>query len=171
MFRKTAAKSLADGNNYNSKTVNISAFIQPRKCFISEWCFFKIHEIGSLVVRKVKKSWDSRQNRENRELGPAWRGVKVHLLIPSSCLSPGRVKKLQKCINSVSKLAIVLIWNIKSPHVNNLYSSKRYKIITKLWAQCTFSTSWSPNGKDRSTTVVVLISGAFVQSRLITNGV
>ena len=45
-------------------------------------------------MRKVEKSRDSRQNRENRELGPAW-GVEGQLLIPSSCLSPGRVKEFQ----------------------------------------------------------------------------
>ena len=31
---------------------------------------------------------------------------------------------------SVSKLAIVLIWNIQSPHEDNLSSCERYKIIT-----------------------------------------
>ena len=49
-------------------------------------------------------------------------------------------KSFKSAWSSVSKLAIVIIWNIKSPHVNNLYSCKRYKIITKLWAQCTFRT-------------------------------
>ena len=45
-------------------------------------------------------------------------GVEEQLLIFSaSCLSPGRVKKLQTFINS--KLAIVLIWNIQSPHEDN----------------------------------------------------
>ena len=44
-------------------------------------------------------------------------GVKEQLLIFSvSCLSPRRVKKLW---TSVSKLAIVLIWNIQSPHEDN----------------------------------------------------
>ena len=39
--------------NCDSATVNISFFIY----------FAKNHEIGSLVVRKVEKSWESRQNR------------------------------------------------------------------------------------------------------------
>ena len=39
-------------------------FTEQKKHFISEWYFTKIHGIGSLVVRKVKTSWDSRQNRE-----------------------------------------------------------------------------------------------------------
>ena len=41
-------------------------FYWTKKHFISEWYFTKNHEIGSLVVRTVKKSWDSRQNRELR---------------------------------------------------------------------------------------------------------
>ena len=44
-------------------------FYWTKKHFISEWYFTKNHEIGSLVVRKVKTSWDSRQNSE---LGLAW---------------------------------------------------------------------------------------------------
>ena len=44
-------------------------FYWKKKHFISELYFTKNHETGSLVVRKVKKSGDSRQNRE---LGPAW---------------------------------------------------------------------------------------------------
>ena len=77
----------------------------------------KNHEIGSLVVRKVKTSWDSRQNREH---GPASLGSRrTIVLIFSSCLSPGRFKKLQKFITSVSKLPIVLIWNIQSPLEDN----------------------------------------------------
>ena len=55
---------------YDSATVNISVFIEQRN-IISEWYFTKNYEIGSLVVRKVKTSWDSRQNRE---LGPALLG-------------------------------------------------------------------------------------------------
>ena len=77
---------------YDSATVNISVFIEKKKHFISEWYFTKNHEIGSLVVRKVKKSWDSRQNRELRQ-------ASRNCWIFSSCLSPGRVKKLQKFIN------------------------------------------------------------------------
>ena len=46
-------------------------FYWTKKHFTSEWYFTKNHHIGSLVVRKVKTSWDSRQNRE---LGPASRG-------------------------------------------------------------------------------------------------
>ena len=83
-----------------------------KKHFISAWYFTKKHEIGSLVVRTVKKSWDSRQNRELR---PASR----------NCWSFGHVYRLDKSksfkisYTSVSKLAIVLIWNIQSPHEDN----------------------------------------------------
>ena len=87
--------------NYDSATVDISVFFFGTKThFISEWYFFKNHEIGSLVVRKVKTSWDSRQNRE---LGPAWES-KSWLMTFSSWLSPGRVKKLQKFINFCLKV-------------------------------------------------------------------
>ena len=44
----------------------------------------------------------------------------------------------------------------------------RYKLITSNWTQCTLSTSWSQNGNDGSSILVVLISGAFVRSRMIT---
>ena len=43
-------------------------FYWTKKCFIWEWYFTENHKIGSVVVRKVKKSWDS---GKNRELGPA----------------------------------------------------------------------------------------------------
>ena len=41
-------------------------FYWTKKLFISAWYFTNNHEIGSLVVRTIKKSWDSRQNRELR---------------------------------------------------------------------------------------------------------
>ena len=43
-------------SNYDSATVNISFFIQPKKNFFSEWYFPKNHGIGGLVVRKVKQA-------------------------------------------------------------------------------------------------------------------
>ena len=105
MSRKTVAKSLADGVvqlaipgvyimmiSYDSATVNIFVFIEQRSISFQNDISLKNHEIGSLVVRKVKKSWDSRQNRELRQ-------ASRNCWIFSSCLSPGRVKKLQKFIN------------------------------------------------------------------------
>ena len=43
-------------------------FYWTKKHFVSEWNFTKNHEIGGLVMRKVKTSWDPWQNHE---LGPA----------------------------------------------------------------------------------------------------
>ena len=136
-------------------------FYSTKKHFISEWYFPKNHEIGSLAVRKVKKSWDSRQNRE---LGPAY-GVEEQLLIASSCLSPGRLKKLPKFISFCLKVGHSA--NLK--HSNSTWSQlivlwKVQNHPQKLWAQCTLTTSWSRNGKDRSTTVVVLILGVLARA-------
>ena len=74
------------------------------------------------AVRNVKKSRDSRQNRE---LGPAW-GVEEQLLISSSCfiISPGRVQKVQKFINFCLKVG----------HSANLKHSKSTRRqLTLLW--------------------------------------
>ena len=77
VYRKTVANSLAacdsrrlhEENHLRFSNSKHFRFYWTKKHFISEWYFTKNHEIGSLVLRKVKKSWDSRQNRE---LGPAW---------------------------------------------------------------------------------------------------
>ena len=61
-----SAFTLGESRFSNSKH---SHFYWTKKHFISEWFFTKNRETGNLVVRKVKKSWDSRQNRELR---PAW---------------------------------------------------------------------------------------------------
>ena len=74
--RKTVAKSsscwrcthcnspgLHEENQLRLSNSTHFRFYWTKKHFISEWYFAKNHEIGSLVVRKVKKSWDSRQNR------------------------------------------------------------------------------------------------------------
>ena len=100
--------------NCDSASVNISVFIQPKKHFISEWYFPKNHEIGSFVVRKVKKLWDSR-------------GVQEQLLMRSSCLSPGRVKKLQKFIKSCLKLEkLAMSANLK-------HSKSTWRQLIVLW--------------------------------------
>ena len=71
-------------------------------------------------------------------------GVEKQLLIFSSCLSPGRIKKLHTFINFCLKFGMrttyLPVKGTKSKH-------------QKLWAQCTLSTSWSRKGNDRSTTV------------------
>ena len=78
--RKTVAKSLktlaaCDSRRlcmrritYDSAAVNISVFIEQRNISFQNDISLKNHETGSLVVWKVKTSWDSRQNRK---LGPA----------------------------------------------------------------------------------------------------
>ena len=71
-------------------------------------------------------------------------GVEKQSLIFSSCLSPGRIKKLHTFINFCLKFGMrttyLPVKGTKSKH-------------QKLWAQCTLSTSWSRKGNDRSTTV------------------
>ena len=69
--------------------------------------------------------WDSWQNRE---LVLAWESK-------SHCWSFRHVyrltsQKASKVQTSVSQLAKVLIWNIQSPHEDNLSSCERCKIIT-----------------------------------------
>ena len=143
----TACNSLRRSND--SAIVNNSLFIQPKKQFISEWYSLITMRLGVLSWEKL--NWN-RDNNGRIERIVSW-GVEDQLLIPSSCLSPVRVNKLQTFINFCLKVG----------HSYNLSSCERYK--------STFSTSWSENVNDRSTTVVVLISGAFGRSRLITRGV
>ena len=100
-------------------------FYWTKKHFISEWYFTKNHEIGSRVVRKVKKSWDSRQNRE-LALRPAWES-KSNIADVFVIFIAWTSQKASK-VHTVSKLAIVLIWNIQSPHEDNISSCQRYKI-------------------------------------------
>ena len=104
-------------------------FYWTKKHCISEWYFAKNHEIGSLVMRKAKKSWASRQNRE---LGPAWESEE-QLLIFSSFLLPGRVKKLQMFINFCLKVdqsanlkhskstwrQLIVLWNVQNRVTKN----------------------------------------------------
>ena len=121
-------------------------FYWKKKHFISELYFTKNHEIGSLVVRKVKKSGDSRQNRE---LGPAWES-KSNCRSFHHYLSPGRVKNLQKFINFCLKVG----------HSSKL---KHSKSTWRPWnVQNQHIEKW-----EQSTAVVVLISGAFVWTQHI----
>ena len=76
--RKTVVKSLSacdswplhEENQLRFSDSKHFRFYWTKKRFSAELYSLKNHEIGSLVVRKVKKSCDSRQNRE---LGPAWK--------------------------------------------------------------------------------------------------
>ena len=70
--RKIVANSLAacdpprlhEENHLRFSNSKHFRFYWTKKHFISEWYFTQNHEIGSLVVTKVKTSWDSRQNRK-----------------------------------------------------------------------------------------------------------
>ena len=85
--------------NYDSATVNISFLFGQRNISLrNDISFTTNHEIGSLAVRKVEKktrivSLDQLGSRRA-----------MQLLIFLSCLSPRRVKKLQKFINSCLKV-------------------------------------------------------------------
>ena len=86
--------------NYDSATVNISFLFGQRNISLrNDISFTTNHEIGSLAVRKVEikitriVSLDQLGSRRA-----------MQLLIFLSCLSPRRVKKLQKFINSCLKV-------------------------------------------------------------------
>ena len=123
--RKTVTKSLADSVvqfailGAYTRRVNRKhfRFYWTKKHFISEWYFPKNHEIGSLVVRKVKNWWDS--------LAESWAWISLQqLLIFLSCLSSGWVKKLQKFVNL----------SLKFGHGANLKRSEstwRYLVILR----------------------------------------
>ena len=75
--------------------INLTRFsngkhFRTKKLFISEWYLTKNHHLGVLIVRKVKKSWDSRQNRG--ELGPASAAWKSN----SNCWSFRHVYRLDE---------------------------------------------------------------------------
>ena len=93
-------------------------------------------------------------------------GVEKQLLIFSSCLSPGRIKKLHTFLNFCLK------FGMKTTYLPVKGTKSKHQ---KLWAKCTSALLDRSTGtidlQQLGLTVVVLISGAFVQSRLITNGV
>ena len=128
--------------NFDSATVNISVLIKQRNI-----SFQGQNDISQRAVRKVKESW-------------AWTtwGVEEQLLISSSCLSPGRVKKLQKFKNYSANLK-----HSKSTWRQLISSYRSYKIRTSkalgtMQAQHFFITGTF--GNDRSI-------GQFRASRLI----
>ena len=142
-------------------------FIWTKKHFTSEW--YQFHY----------KPWDWESCREK-----GWKITRIvsldqlgsrrtmQLLIFLSCLSPRRVKKLQKFINSCLKVGHSANFkHSKSTllHITeeNLSSWEMFKIITSEALDTMHAQLIAE--RERSTTVVVLISGAFVRSRLITN--
>ena len=144
-------------------------FIWTKKHFTSEW--YQFHY----------KPWDWESCREK-----GWKITRIvsldqlgsrrtmQLLIFLSCLSPRRVKKLQKFINSCLKVGHSANFkHSKSTllHITeeNLSSWEMFKIITSEALDTMHAQLFLIAEREQSTTVVVLISGAFVRSRLITN--
>ena len=72
-------------------------FYWTKKHFISERYFPKNHETGSLVVRKDKKIVSLDQLGSRRAIADLF-------VMFTRCLSPGRVKKLQKFMNFCLKV-------------------------------------------------------------------
>ena len=95
----------------DSATVNISVFIEQWNISFQNDISLKTMRLGVLSREKLK-------HRETHgrivSLGQLRLGVEEQLLIFSSCLSPGRVKKLQKFIN----------FGFKVGHSANLKHSK-----------------------------------------------
>ena len=145
MSRKTTTKSLAPRDSrrlrmrritYDSATVNISVFIEQRNISFQNDISPKTMRLGVLPCEKLK-------HRETHgrivSLDQLRLGVEEQLLIFSvSCLSPGRVKKLQKFINFCLKVG----------HSSNL------KHLKSIWRQSCrdscemYKISTSRNGND-----------------------
>ena len=130
--------------NYHSATVNISVSIEQRNiAFQSDISLKTMRFLGVLLSRE---SSDSRQNRE-----PGRRAT-ADLFVVFIAWTSQKASKVHK---RLSKLAIALIWIFKV-HMKTI-------VLWLLWnAQYQHIAE-----RERSTTVVVLISGAFVWSRLI----
>ena len=120
---------------YDSATVNISVFIEQRNISFQNDISLKTMRLGVL-------SWEKLKHPETHgrivSLDQLRLGVEEQLLIFSSCLSPGRVKKLQKFINFCLKVG----------HSANLKHSK------STWRQSScpscemYKISTSRNGND-----------------------
>ena len=125
------------------------------------WTMLKTMRLGVLSWGHLMK---------NHELRPAWESKSnCWSFRYVYCLTSQRASKVRKRLSlSVSKLAIVLIWNIQSPHEDNLLPHGR---VQNHNIKSSEHNARSAHRNDRSKTVVVSISGAFVRSRLITNGV
>ena len=116
--------------------------------------------------------WERLKNRENLELGPSWESQSnaiADLFVMFIAWTSQKASKVHKILSQ--KLAIALISNIQSLHITeeNLSSWEMFKIITSEALDTMHAQLFLMAERERSTTVVVLISGAFVRSRLITN--
>ena len=138
MSRKTVVKSLAACDSrrlcmrritYDSAAVNISVFIEQRNISLQNEISLKTMRLGVL-------SWEQLKHRETRGSGivsleQLRLGVEEQLLIFSSCLSPGRVKKLQKFINFCLKIGhSATLKHSKSTRQSSCDSCEMYKIST-----------------------------------------
>ena len=116
--------------------------------------------------------WERLKNRENLALGPPWESQSnaiADLFVMFIAWTSQKASKVHKILSQ--KLAIALISNIQSLHITeeNLSSWEMFKIITSEALDTMHAQLFLMAERERSTTVVVLISGAFVRSRLITN--
>ena len=113
---------------YDSATVNISVFIEQRNISFQNDISLKTMRLGVL-------SWEKLKHPETHgrivSLDQLRLGVEEQLLIFSSCLSPGRVKKLQKFINFCLKVGhSANLKHSKSTRQLSCDSCERYKIST-----------------------------------------
>ena len=152
--------------NYDSAKVNISVFIEQRDISFQNDISLKTMRLGALSL-----SWELKfeKNHETHcrivsldQLGSQRAIADLFVIIVWTSKNASKVHKL------VSELTIVLIWNIQSPHEDNLSSYERYNIITskamgpmhapqvliveREWSICD---------------ICCLMLGAFVLSRLI----
>ena len=138
MSRKTVVKSLAACDSrrlcmrritYDSAAVNISVFIEQRNISLQNEISLKTMRLGVL-------SWEQLKHRETRGSGivsleQLRLGVEEQLLIFWSCLSPGRIKKLQKFINFCLKVGhSATLKHSKSTRQSSCDSCEMYKIST-----------------------------------------
>ena len=162
LSRKTVAKSLAACDSKCLHEENHLRFSNSKHFrFIEQRNISFRNDISLKTMRLGVLSWEKLKHPETHgrivSLYHLRLGVEEQLLILSaSCLSPGRVKKFQKFINVCLKVG----------HSSDLKHSK------STWRQsscdsCEMCKNQHTAEREWSTTVVVLISGAFVWSRLI----
>ena len=103
--------------NYDTATVNISVVNEQRNISFQNDISLKTMRVGVL-------SWEKLKNRETHG-----RIVSLDHMWTSFVIIAWTSKKASKSKKFCLKLAMVLIWNIQSPHEDNLSSCERYKII------------------------------------------
>ena len=124
--------------NFDSTTVNISVLIRQRNISFR-------NDISLQTMRLGVLSWERLKNRENRELGPAWESQSNAIADMLSCLSPGRVKKLQKFINSCPKVGhsanlkhskstynwreLIVLWNVQNNNIKSFEHNARSALL------------------------------------------